>query len=114
MKEMQAVKILQEIGEFDNEIDTVEEISFQQSGQIENYKMLIGKKENEKTPLKHNIPSSSTVQIRKRKQNWSAELFESKKIMKFSEWEHQNSSLFNLHKHFLDYSLTTDFRLGRS
>jgi three prime repair exonuclease-1 len=104
-KEMQAVKILLEIGEFDKEMDAVEEVSFEHSRRIDNSKMPIGKKENEQTPLKNNIPPSSTVQIRKRKQNQSAEVFKSKKKLKFSEWEYPKSfSLINLHKHLLDYS----------
>ena len=56
-------------------MDAIEDIYFElrldlpeeQSRRIDNYKMPIGKKENEQTPLKHDIPPSSTVQIRKRK-----------------------------------------------
>ena len=104
MKEIEAAKILQEIGEFDNEMDAGDDISVAQSRRIGNSKMLIGKKENEQTPLKNNIPPSSNVQIRKRKQNY-AEVFKSKKKLIFSEWEYPKSfSLINLHKHLLDYS----------
>ena len=67
-------------------MDTVEEISVVQSRRIGNSKMLIGKKENEQTPLKNNISPSSNVLIRKRKKNY-AEVFKSKKKLKFSEWE---------------------------
>jgi hypothetical protein len=111
-KEMQAVEILLEIGEFDKEMDAVEKVSFEHSRRIDNSKMPIGKKENEQTPLKNNIPPSSTLQIRKRKQNQSAEVFKSRKKLKFSEWEYPKSfSLINLHKHLLDYSLR--FPMGR-
>ena len=88
---MQSVKILLETGEFDKEMDAVEEISFElrqdlpdeQSRRIVNSKMLIGKKENEQTPLKNGIPLLSTVQINKRKQRQSTEVFKSKKKLKF-------------------------------
>ena len=108
-KEMQYIEMLLEL---DKEMDAVEEISIElrqdlrdeQSRRTDNFKMLIGKKENEQTPLKNNIPPSSNVQIRKREQNY-AEVFRSKKKLIFSEWEYPKSfSLINLHKHLLDYS----------
>ena len=84
---MQAVKILIETGKFDKEMDAVEEKSIElhqdlpneQSRRIDNYKLLIGKKENEQNPLKNGIPMFSTVRINNRKQMQSTEVFKSKK-----------------------------------
>jgi hypothetical protein len=67
-------------------MDTVEEKSIarrqdlpneQQSIRIDHSNMLIGKKENEQTPLKNGIPLSTTIQINKRKQWQSTEVFKS-------------------------------------
>ena len=111
-KEMQYVKILLETGEFDKEMDAVEEKSIalrqdlpnEQSIRIDHSNMLIGKKENEQTPLKNGIPLSSIVLINKRKQWQSTEVFKSKKKLKFSECEYPKSfSLINLHKQLLGY-----------
>jgi hypothetical protein len=66
-KETQAVKILLEIREFEKEMDAVEEVSFEHSSRIDNSKMLLGKNENEQTPLKNNISPSSNIQIIKEK-----------------------------------------------
>ena len=74
---MQSVKILLETGEFDKEIDA--DLPIEQSTRINNSKMLIGKKENEQTLLKNGIPPLSTVQINKRKQKQSTEVFKCKK-----------------------------------
>ena len=72
--------------------------------------MLIGKKENEQTPLKNGIPLSSTVQINKRTQWQSAGVFKSKKKLKFSECEYPKSfSLINLHMQILGYSPTISY-----
>jgi hypothetical protein len=112
-KEKQYVKILLETGEFDREMDEVEEKSFalrqdlpnEQSIRIDHSNMLIGKKENEQTPLKNGIPLFSYAQINKRKQ-WQSitDVFKSKKKLKFSECEYPKSfSLINLHKQLLGY-----------
>jgi hypothetical protein len=67
-KELQSVKILPETGEFDKELDAVEEKSIELRQDLPNEqsitKMLIGKKENEQAPLKNGIPLFSTVQIK--------------------------------------------------
>jgi hypothetical protein len=114
-KEIQAVKILLETGEFDKEMDTVvnKSIGFgkylpnEKSSNINESKMLIGKDENEQTPVKNSTPLFSTVQIIERKQMQSTEFNKFKKKLMFSECEYpQSFSLINLHKHLLGYSPT--------
>ena len=98
-------------------MDAVEEKSIalrqdlpnEQSIRIDHSNTLIGKKENEQNPLKNGIPLSSIVQINKRKQWQSTEVFKSKKKLKFSECEYPKSfSLINLHKQLLGYLPTTN------
>ena len=76
--EMQSVKILLETGEFDNEMDAVEEKYFALSQDLPNAHSInivfSGKKENEQIPLKNEIPLYSPVQINKGEQWQSTEV----------------------------------------
>ena len=106
-KELQSIKILLETGEFDKEEKSIalrQDLPNEQSIRIDHSNLLIGKKENEQTPVKNGIPLSSIVQTNKRKQWQSTEIFKSKKKLKFSECEYPKSfSLINLHKQLLGY-----------
>ena len=106
-KELQSIKILLETGEFDKEEKSIalrQDLPNEQSIRIDHSNLLIGKKENEQTPVKNGIPLSSIVQTNKRKQWQSTEIFKTKKKLKFSECEYPKSfSLINLHKQLLGY-----------
>ena len=111
-KEMQAVKMLLEAGEFDEDmdIDGNKSIEFsnsqenEQSRNIFDSKMLIDKSKSELTPLKNSNPLSRNGRIIKRKPMQSTEFFKFKKKLKFSAYEYpQSFSLVNLHKHLLGY-----------
>ena len=86
-KEVQAVKILLEAGEFDKKMDTDEKKDNEasklqeneQSRIISNIKLLIGKTENEQTPLKISTLHSRNSEVVKRKQMISTEFFKCKK-----------------------------------
>ena len=89
-KEFQAVKILLETGEFDNEMDIDEKKSNEasknqeneKSRNINNIKMFIQKNENEQTPLKYSILNARNSEIMKRKQMLSTEFFKCKKKLR--------------------------------
>ena len=112
-KEFQAVKILLETGEFDNEMDIDEKKSNEasknqeneKSRNINNIKMFIQKNENEQTPLKYSILNARNSEIIKRKQMLSTEFFKCKKKLKFSVCDSpQSFSLIRLHEHLLGYT----------
>ena len=71
-------------------MDAVEEKSIklhqdlpnEQSRRIYNFKMLIGKEENEQTPLKNCFPPFGTVRINKRMQKQSTAVLKSRKKSK--------------------------------
>jgi DNA polymerase III epsilon subunit-like protein len=112
-KEFQAVKILLETGEFDNEMDIDEkksnEVSKNQENEksrnINNIKMFIQKNENEQTPLKYSILNDRNSEIIKRKQMLSTEFFKCKRKLTFSLCDSpQSFSLIRLHEHLLGYT----------
>jgi DNA polymerase III epsilon subunit-like protein len=114
-KELQAVKILLETGEFDKKMDTDEKKSNEasknqeneQSRNINDIKMFIGKNENEQTPLKNSALHFRNSEIIKRKQMMSTEFFKCRKKSKFSVSDSpQSFSLISLHEHLLGYKPT--------
>ena len=116
-KEKQAVKLLLEAGEFDEEMEidknksnrTSDSLVNENSGIFFNFNMLIDKNKSELTPLKNsnplNInPHSRMTKIVQRKKMQSSEYSKSKKKIEFSTYEYPKSfSLENLHIHLLGY-----------
>ena len=114
-KELQAVKILLEAGEFEKTMDSDEKKSNEASKHQENeqfrnisiIKLFIKKNENEQTPLKNNSLHFKNSEIVKRKQMMSTEFFKCRKKSKFSVSDSpQSFSLISLHEHLLGYKPT--------
>jgi len=79
----------------------------EQSRNINDMKMFIGKNENEQTPLKNSTLHFRNSEIIKRKQMMSTEFFKCRKKLKFSVSDSpQSFSLIGLHEHLLGYKPT--------